>query len=1186
MAGKTKRGIDRIKKLFRSSPRNSEPLGLPTQSESTPHAASYNHSISPPPSRSPSPVVAEKTAKCEPWAQLSTLVHILDTVSNSFGPVKEAVGEILKVIDSFEAAAQNREDYQILRDDLNAVFHDLAESFGASTPLVMTPSIVSLARGIKRELDIIRQKQGESGIGTYMNARTDADRIVEHYRRIQTLLQRITENQLRSLPNSEAAKYNSAESSSLRDRCTKDTRLDVLNDLYRWAGDDRSQKIYWLNGMAGTGKTTIAYSLCERLESSRQLAASFFCSRQLPECRSINRIIPTISYQLSHYSHPFRSAVSRVLQDIPGVHNQLLLHQLQNLIAEPLDKVKNSLPTNLVIVIDALDECDDNDGVGRMLDALLSHANILPIKFFVASRPDAKILDRMRGQPEASSPIELRLHELGRSTVQEDIKTYFTARLKLHMDLPAANLSALLERSGVLFIYASTVVRYLECDNFSRADDRLEEILKVSKDSSNDSEKGINDLYTAILETALNDPKITSRDRSEMKLVLDTVICAQEPLSIDAMAGLLGLNARKVQAALRPLFSVLHLSDMTTHTITTLHESFPDYLLDESRSGVFHCDANQHHTYLAQQCFKYIRLPNPPFNICNLESSYALDKDVPDLPARVESAISKQLAYACRYFVAHCMSAEASQDLVSMLRRFASERFLLCMEVMNLSGSIRGAVSTLEKVQELSSGKNYLDEDIKILLRDMWKFADSFASSGARLSTPHIYVSTLTFWPDHSPISSHYRSKHTRLITNKSTAMSLRNSTSVSIPDFEGSVLCVSYSPDGAYIVSGSSYSTIRKWDAHTGQLVGQPFVGHTSSVISVAYSPDSVYIASGSLDSTIRIWDAHTGQPVGHPLQEHTWSVTSVAYSPDSACVVSGSLDSTIRIWDAHTRQSIGQPLTGHNSSVLSVAYSPDGAYIISGSLDNTIRVWDARTRQSVGHPLVGHTRYVKSVAYSSDGAYIVSGSHDNTIRIWDARTGQPVGQPLEGHTLIVNCVAYSPDDAYIVSGSWDRTIRIWDAHTGQPVGQPLRGHAGFVNSVAYSLDGASILSGSDDKTIRVWDVRTALKLTDNVPEIDNGHSSLVHSLSANSETRVVCNLGCQIDCPHMAWTLNDDGWIVYNDDKLIWVPPDLREILVPPQNTALTSTRGFLQLDLDRGRLGEHWRECFQPGRLSNYD
>ncbi|KAG8718650.1 hypothetical protein FRC08_004745 [Ceratobasidium sp. 394] len=282
-----------------------------------------------------------------------------------------------------------------------------------------------------------------------------------------------------------------------------------------------------------------------------------------------------------------------------------------------------------------------------------------------------------------------------------------------------------------------------------------------------------------------------------------------------------------------------------------------------------------------------------------------------------------------------------------------------------------------------------------------------------------------------------------------------------------------------------------------------------------------------------------------------------------------------------------MGQPLQGHTDSVSSVAYSPDGAYILSGSLDKTIRIWDARTGQSVGQPLQGHTSWVLSVACSPDGAYILSGSNDNTIRIWDARTGQSVGQPLQGHTGMVSSVAYSLDGAYILSGSSDKTIRIWDARAGQSVGQPLLGHTGGVRSVAFSPDGVHAVSASSDNAVRIWDVRSAVT-TGSISALGDKESARTVAPSHSIPTAQyiephICSSCCQIDGPHISWALNDDGWVVTHESKLlVWIPPDLRVTLLSPQNTAVLSTRGSLRLDFDHRSIGDHWQEQFRPERL----
>jgi hypothetical protein len=46
--------------------------------------------------------------------------------------------------------------------------------------------------------------------------------------------------------------------------CLDGTRVGVLNEIRAWAEGDTEQYIYWLNGMAGTGKSTIARTIADK----------------------------------------------------------------------------------------------------------------------------------------------------------------------------------------------------------------------------------------------------------------------------------------------------------------------------------------------------------------------------------------------------------------------------------------------------------------------------------------------------------------------------------------------------------------------------------------------------------------------------------------------------------------------------------------------------------------------------------------------------------------------------------------------------------------------------------------------------------------------------------------------------------------------------------------------------------
>ncbi|KAG8679842.1 hypothetical protein FRC09_018675, partial [Ceratobasidium sp. 395] len=548
-----------------------------------------------------------------------------------------------------------------------------------------------------------------------------------------------------------------------------------------------------------------------------------------------------------------------------------------------------------------------------------------------------------------------------------------------------------------------------------------------------------------------------------MQDILCHVVCAQEPLSLVTISGLLGLDeADHIEVALRPLLSVLNVSD-TDGLITTLHESFPDYVLNRSRSGAFGCDGRQHHARMTHLCFDLINALSPGFNIYKLESSYVFDEDVPGIDEKIDEAISEALVYACLYWGAHLELANTTENLFLALHNLLSRRLLLWMEVLCLVCQMHEGTSMLFKVETWCKAGG-CSEDLQLLALDAYRFAAVVSASPILRSTPHIYVSALAFWPRSRPVSRCYLPKISGLVEMTGTAVARQELTPITIST-HSQLRCVAYSNDGRHLASSHEDGSICIWDARTGKNVGRPIEADDSAITSVAYCSDGAYIVSGDSNGTIRIFDTQTHKIVGEPLESHTDDVTSIACSPDGIHIASGSEDDTILIWSIHTGQMVGRSLEGHTDDVVSVTYSPDGAHIASGSEDCTICIWDALTLRTIGEALTGHTARVTSVAYSPDGAFIVSGSYDKTVRIWNWRTGEAVGQPLEGHTAVVFSVQYSPNGIHVVSGSFDHSVRIWDAVSHHIIVR-LDGHTGWINAVSYSPDGAHVVSCSEDQT------------------------------------------------------------------------------------------------------------------------
>ncbi|CAE6472863.1 unnamed protein product, partial [Rhizoctonia solani] len=658
------------------------------------------------------------------WKNLTAFLDLLNRTP-AFSPLVAAIDDLGWFFRAYETTVPIRTEYDLLRAKLEALFEDLRGHFSGNAPPTMTSSMSSLCREIQIELEGIYGTKDRNTISRHLQAEQDLDKITACYRRIEGHLERVmrivdeqaTDAKLDRLKPSMPACYDSAEANLVQRReCAANTRKQVLLDLKTWKDKREGEKVCWINGMAGTGKTTITTTLCSILDSNHELGASFFCTRSLPSCREVKFILPTIAYQLARFSSPFRCALLQVLGSDPDVHTKVPRVQFRRMILEPLQTVIRSLPPSIVVVIDALDECEDNDGVREILEVLLERASELPIKILVSRRPEYHIRQKLS---QSSQKAQLTLHELDKKMVKEDIETYLRAELS-SIPMPPTHdpIGSLVERAGVLFIYAATVVRYIKDGDPL---ERLETVLQTpgpGQESATQT-KLIDGLYDTVLESALNNPRLERSEKQRMELVLHTVVCAQEPLTVSALSGFLGLSSTRVMAALKPLWSVLQVSETDAACrISTLHSSFPDYMLDGGRSREFTCNAQAHNSKLAELCFQRISGNNRQFNICDLRSSCVLDKDVPDIDEKVKENIPSDLLYACQYWTVHLKLGIMSEDQVTQLEDFFSKRLLLWMEVLNLTKRIDKGVRQMDEALSWLRGTTH-SESIMLLARDI-----------------------------------------------------------------------------------------------------------------------------------------------------------------------------------------------------------------------------------------------------------------------------------------------------------------------------------------------------------------------------------------------------------------------------------------------------------------------------------
>src|SRR5260221_515369 len=137
-------------------------------------------------------------------------------------------------------------------------------------------------------------------------------------------------------------------------------------------------------------------------------------------------------------------------------------------------------------------------------------------------------------------------------------------------------------------------------------------------------------------------------------------------------------------------------------------------------------------------------------------------------------------------------------------------------------------------------------------IMDVHRFINTFRPA-ISMSAPHTYISTGPFLPSESHLSVIvFRTWFTKGMRMQRGRMLSWPSPPLEWTGHTGFVNCVRYSPNGCYIISGSSDNTIRMWDAETGSAESKLLEGHADWVLCVAYSPDGRHIVSGSPDKTI----------------------------------------------------------------------------------------------------------------------------------------------------------------------------------------------------------------------------------------------------------------------------------------------------------------------------------------------
>jgi len=291
-------------------------------------------------------------------------------------------------------------------------------------------------------------------------------------------------------------------------------------------------------------------------------------------------------------------------------------------------------------------------------------------------------------------------------------------------------------------------------------------------------------------------------------------------------------------------------------------------------------------------------------------------------------------------------------------------------------------------------------------------------------------------------------------------------------------VRCLSFTPDGAKLVSGSFDKTIKLWQLNTGTVI-HTLTDHLKGVFALAVSPNGKLLASGSWDELIKLWNLETGTLLRNLTHQHHASVRSLAISPDSQILISGSFDQTIVFWSLPDGKVI--ETISDREPIAAIALSADGKLLASTGDNGTVKLWSMTSGEALAQSS-GNKYCIGSLAISPDSQTIAAGTVNGYVVLWQLKNmndgQQPqikLSQTIKAHAGQINACVFSPDGQYLITGSVDGKAKVWyrgaDLSFSDKARSILKGDPGrSVMSVAIAPDSRSIAIGGADGTIQLW--------------------------------------------------------------------------------------------------------------------
>ncbi|CEJ82927.1 hypothetical protein VHEMI02966 [[Torrubiella] hemipterigena] len=660
------------------------------------------------------------------------------------------------------------------------------------------------------------------------------------------------------------AQYHSADTAEAP-RCLEGTRASIRKRLLSWSDSTNGPNIFWLNGSAGTGKSTIARTIADTLEGNGTLAGGYFFKRGNETRNRMVGVLPTLVHQVIRHIAGLKVCVSASLgsEDGDALDAMSLEFQFEKLFDVPLQTLeplyRDYKPQ--VIIIDALDESIEQNLAFKLIFELAKLGSKQPrFNILVTSRATTDLELVFENLAEKGKVYEiLRLQDEFAEETKEDIEAFLRSsfaeirkKKKIKRDPwpTEEDVQLLLSRAtdpSPLFVYASSLLRFI--DRFSPTK-QLEKWLQVSS-TSNDQ---LYEIYQPILTDAflpLDDEQLDAA-----KSILQLVIVAVTPVSALTISELLDMDCDDVHEILRQFHAVIQQSEDSSRPISLHHKSFSDYLLSEPTSvplaAEYRINPIEGHQMYAYKCLELMnaRLKR---DILNLGDFSWEERTVSDEQREV---ITGGLAYSCKQWMLHATHSRIIKSDTSAVESFLKRHFLHWLECLVWINAFSQAVSCVIDFETAAVAILPPSSYLVLFLSDAKRFIPTLNEYIFKYPL-QLYSTGLVFAPTGSLLRNEYWHDAPKEVsqvggieTEWDTALHLLYET------ISGSMFA--FSSNGTLLASASWYGWVVIFDMSSG-IETMKFQSRRR-IEAIVFSPDSNTLAVLDTRGSMHFWNIHSG--------------------------------------------------------------------------------------------------------------------------------------------------------------------------------------------------------------------------------------------------------------------------------------------------------------------------------------